>query len=371
MEIKNIKRVKKDNLNQLSYDVSHNGSVANVWFHTDAEQITEDGDIFLSACLLPAMAVGEALVINQPVSPLLLKNVNQLQEIYSSWYPKFKKIQIQAEVKRNTLVPPPTEVASFFSGGVDSFYSLIKNNAEITTLVYVQGFDVWAHETEFLEMVHPRMVEIANRFGKKLITVRTNLHEFSDSFADWALEYHGSALASVAHLLAPTIKKFFVPSTHSFTHFRPWGSNVLTDYLWGTNTIEINYDGAEVGRPGKIKDVCQNSCALETLRVCLDRTSGKYNCGACEKCLRTMLNLHVHDRLQKCEAFSSELTFRQVAQLRIKSDFVKTECQELLKALKRNRPGSVYIKAIKIILIRHELITLWRTVKRISRTVGE
>jgi hypothetical protein len=367
VEIKNIKLGKRDNLNQLSYDVCHNGSVASVWFRTDAERITEDGDIFLSTCLLPAMAVGENLVINKPVSPLLLRNVNQLQEIYSSWHPKFKKIQIKAEGSRNTVVAPPTEVASFFSGGVDSFYSLIKNNAEITTLIYVQGFDVWSHETEFLEKVRPRMVESARQFGKKLITVRTNLHEFSDPFAEWGREYHGSALASVAHLLAPTIKKFFVPSTYSYPHLSPWGSHLLTDPLWSTNTIEIIHDGAEASRPGKMKEVCQNQCALETLRVCLDRTSGKYNCGTCEKCLRTMLNLHVYDRLQQCRTFSNELTFRRVAKICIKSDFVKMEYQELLQALKLNRPGSVHIAAIIMILIRYEITTLWRTAKIIFR----
>ena len=368
MEIRNIKLVKKDSLNQLSYDVCWSGSSAAVWFETTAELEADDGDIFLSTCLLPAMALGETLVIAKPVSPALLENVNQLQDIYSSWYPKFKKIKIQAEVNRNTVAAPPTEIASFFSGGIDSFYSLIKNNHEITALIYVQGFDVWAHETKFLEKVHPRMVKIAREFGKKLITVRTNIHEFSDKFAEWGYEYHGCAMASVAHLLAPTVKKCFVHSSCGYAYLFPLGSHLLTDHLWGTEKISITHDGAEATRPGKVNVVCQNQCALENLRVCLDRTSGEYNCGTCEKCLRTMLNLHVYDMLRNCKTFSNNLTFLKVAKIKMKSE--KMEYQELLKAMKLNRPRSMHITSLKIVLIRCEITTLWRTVKNIFRTIG-
>ena len=371
MEIKNIKLVKDNNFNQLSYDVWHNGSALNIWFHTDAEQIADDGDIFLSALLLPSMMLGETLVIDKPVSPVLMGNVDKLQDIFSSWYPKFHRIEIKAEVNRNTVGPPPTEIASFFSGGVDSFYTLIKNNDEITTLVNVQGFDVWAHETEFLEKVHPRIVKIAKEFDKKLITVRTNIHEFSDKFAEWAFEYHGCALASVAHLLSPAFKKIIIPSSYGYKYLFPFGSHLLTDHLWSTDKVSIVHDGEETNRPGKVRKICQNQSALENLRVCLDRRRGNYNCGTCEKCLRTMLNLYIYDSLQNCNTFSNDLTPRKVAGIKIKSDNVKNEYEEILKELKINRPGSPYIRSVKMVLIRYEIKTLLKKIKSIFAMIGE
>ncbi len=365
MQIQDVKVVKEHNISRLSFNVCYKGTVENVWFTTDAEQIADDGEIFLSSLLLPAMRLGETLVIDKAVSPPLMENVGKLQDIFNSWYPKFQKIAIEGEVSRESSDPSPRGVASFFSGGIDSFYTLIKNNHEITTLVYVQGFDVFAHETEFLEKVHPRVVKVAAEFDKKLITVRTNIHEFSDKFAEWAYEYHGCALASVAHLLSPVIRKIYIPSSCGYKYLLPYGSHLVADQLWSTDKVSISNDGEEATRPSKVKKVCENQSALENLRVCLNRKYGNYNCGKCEKCKRTMLNLYIYDKLQQCKTFSRELSPWKVAQISINSDLVKAEYLETMKALKLNKPGSPYIRAVKIVLIRYELKRLMKIVKGI------
>jgi len=365
MHIQDVKVVKEHNISRLSFNVCYKGTVGSIWFSTDAEQIAGDGELFLSSLLLPAMRLGETLVIDKAVSPPLMENVDKLQDIFSSFYPKFQKIAIETEVRRESSGPSPTEVASFFSGGIDSFYTLIKNNHEITTLVYVQGFDVWAHETEFLEKVHPRVVKIAAEFDKKLITVRTNIHEFSDKFAEWAYEYHRCALASVAHLLSPVIRKIYIPSSCGYKYLLPYGSHLVADPLWSTNKVSIVHDGEEATRPLKVKRVCENQSALENLRVCLNRKYGNYNCGKCEKCKRTMLNLYVYDKLQYCKTFSSELAPWKVARISMNSDLVKAEYLETMKALKLYKPGSPYIWAVKIVLIRYEINRLIKIIKGI------
>lgn len=355
MLIQDVDLVKENDICRLSFNVCYKGKVENVWFSTDAEQIAADGDFFLSTLLLPAMRLGETLVIEKAVSPPLLENVGKLQDIFNSWYPKFEKIAIEADVSRELPDASPRGVACFFSGGIDSFYSLIKNNDEITTLIYVQGFDAWVHETDFLEKVHPRVKKIAAEFGKKLITVRTNIHEFSDKFAEWAYEYHGCALASVAHLLSPVIRKIYIPSSCGYKYLLPYGSHLVADQLWSTNKVDISNDGEESTRPAKVKRVSENRTALENLRVCLNRKYGNYNCGKCEKCQRTMLNLYIYDKLKNCNTFSRKLSLWKVARVKMNSDLVKAEYLETMKALKLNKPGSPYVWAVKFALIRYEI----------------
>ncbi|RPJ03657.1 MAG: hypothetical protein EHM31_00030, partial [Candidatus Aminicenantes bacterium] len=60
--------------------------------------VSRTGDPFLAAALLPAMLKGEPLKLGPglTVSPKLLKNVEVLQGIHSSWNPVFKVIPIEA-----------------------------------------------------------------------------------------------------------------------------------------------------------------------------------------------------------------------------------------------------------------------------------
>ena len=76
-------------------------------------------------------------------------------------------------------------MGTFFSGGVDSFYSLLKHRDEITHLVYVAGLDVNFHKG--LQSVRTlaaaiRIVEkIAEELGIETLVVTTNLKEVVDA----------------------------------------------------------------------------------------------------------------------------------------------------------------------------------------------
>ena len=49
----------------------------------------------------------------------------------------------------------------------------------------------------------------------------------------------------------------------------------------------------EISRMERLRMIAQKREALAGLRVCFNSTSGCYNCGECEKCLRTALALMV------------------------------------------------------------------------------
>ncbi len=98
---------------------------------------------FLAAALLPAMIRGEALEIDSrlTVSPKLLRNLALLQEIHHCWNPAFKIIPIEAATSPSSVLNSGS--ISFFSGGVDSMYTLLKSLREIDYLVFIQGFDFY------------------------------------------------------------------------------------------------------------------------------------------------------------------------------------------------------------------------------------
>ena len=89
--------------------------------------LSQTADAFAIAMLLPSMAAGEPLEIDLPVSETLLFNLVGIQDIFCAWYPgRFQRVAIRAEPRIEQRKPRAQRAASFFSGGVDSFYTLLK-----------------------------------------------------------------------------------------------------------------------------------------------------------------------------------------------------------------------------------------------------
>ena len=56
--------------------------------------------------------------------------------------------------------------------------------------------------------------------------------------------------------------------------------------------------------------------ALGWLRVCYRNPDQAYNCGRCEKCVRTMLSLHALGALEQAPTFANDIDPRTVRRLR-------------------------------------------------------
>ena len=101
--------------------------------------------------------------------------------------------------------------------------------------------------------------------------------------------YHGAGLAAVAYALAPVHRKVIIASSYASADLHPWGSPPLLDPLWSTESLEIVHDGGET-RLEKLRGLAGHPEGLALLRVCWENAD-ENNCGRCEKCLRTMLEL--------------------------------------------------------------------------------
>jgi hypothetical protein len=112
----------------------------------------------------------------------------------------------------------------------------------------------------------------------------------------------------VALLLSPRFAKVYVPASQTYAQLFPLAPHPVLDPLWSNDTTAIVLDGCEASRIDKARRIAGCELALASLRVCYENRAGAYNCGRCEKCLRTMLNLYIAGALARCPTFDRPLT---------------------------------------------------------------
>jgi hypothetical protein len=306
------------------------GFTVRIVIHKEIESPASLGDPFLAACLVPCMFLNESLEVEAPVSSQLLAGINHIQGIFRNWYPKTLN-RIQVITTKITTVDvaqkQPLKSACFFSGGVDSWYSVLNPHNEIGALVTVKGFDIpYADVSIWTELAQSNR-QIANELGKELILVETNLRQFldptqanlgktaTDDF--WGKYLHGAFLAAVGLCLQQHFSNVIVPSSYPYAQLHPWATHPLVDPLWSTGQTHFSHDGCEVNRIEKLTLVAKSKTALRNLRVCFSYSLGRYNCCQCEKCFRTMLALYLLGVLDQASSFDRPLNLRMLETMRL------------------------------------------------------
>ncbi len=322
---------------------------------------------FLAAALLPAMVEGAPLRAVGPVSARLLDALPTIQDIFAAWDRRFQRVPVDADAKGASGSPHPQGVGCFFSGGVDSWYSLLKHLDEITDIIHIQGFDVRLEDRPLRTKVTAVIRQVADEFRKPLIEVETNLRAFADSRVEWKY-YHGAALASVALVLSPRFRKVYVPSTQSYFALAPMGSHPLLDPLWSTEEIEIVHDGCEATRVEKVIRIAACETALRTLRVCWENRGGAYNCGRCRKCLRTMIALRVAGALERCGSLPHVLDLAAVSRIELETPAGREYIEQALRTLRaQSIDDPALVTSLRDCLSAKYYRGIWPVARRVKR----
>jgi hypothetical protein len=237
---------------------------------------------------------------------------------------------------------------------VDSLHTFLKHEQEITTLVYVHGFDVDFNDDTLRKKVSDALRAFAAKTGKSLIEVETNLRDFTDQYGDWGEKIHGAALASVALLLDSLLERIYIPSSYAYSELFPWASHPLVDPLWSTETIQIVHDGCEATRFEKVMSIAGDDRALSTLRVCWENRNDAYNCGECEKCLRTMTALKILGALDRCPTFQTPFDQASIRRFELKSHGAGLFWKDNCKAAIEHKQDDI-AAALKIALDRYDV----------------
>ena len=301
-----------------------------LWYRFSAEQKdfvdTENGDPFVAVALLPAMRLGEPLQVEAPVSQRLLDSTRILQSVYHDWDRTLSEVPVRLLLyvmqRLAPWTPVPMSGSSSLWGSIPSIFLLLKNltthstdEDRITHLILLTDMisTMASGIPQFSDTWPTNGTQVAKMLDKKVVHVATNLREFSDRFVDWGRLYHGAALASFGLALEPEFKTIYMAGGHQPRHLHPWG--LLPCTLCGPLKVYVlSPRVAKPGRVEKIRFLAQFPIAMETLRVCFNNPNNEYNCGKCEKCVRTRILLAHSRSTREVQDLSSRHRYRRCSE---------------------------------------------------------
>lgn len=300
-----------------------------------------DASPFLPPLYLMSMFTGERLTIDGPVSARLLEATEEIADVCSSFWPgRMRRVAVDAPAQQ---VPCGRDTyGCFFSGGVDSWYSVLTE----------PGFTHLLHLTTF----HPPPIRAAKRqavddaaagLPQQVVHIDTNVYEWRPGRLGHQ-RLTGAYLAAVA--LASGVRRVAVPSTAMRGELGPLGSHPLLDRLFSTERTELVHHGAP-SRLQKVQTLAHFPEVLDLLDVCALEDEA-VNCGACEKCLRTMLELHAAGAPAGNGRFARPLRPERVAALR---RVPRRYWTEALHALGESALDRRLAAAVSIALARSDL----------------
>ncbi len=363
-----------------------------VYFETTSEfgdALFLNPNSFLLACALPAMRYGEKrIALDASISPEIKDGLINSMKCLINWQVKKRQIiEIEAPLETEVLfTDKPPRAGALFSGGIDALAMVRDNHLNFASdhpryikdgiLVYgvLQGENEF--EPNFQNVINA-VSAMAEDAGIKLIQVYTNAYahfrDLDPDFSFWRFEYHGSFLAAIAHAFATRLSVASIASTYDFANLEPWGSHPLLDPLYSTTSLQIRHENAALSRLEKTQLVGEWDIALKHLRVCNEKESyseGNYNCGNCEKCVRTMTAFLSLGLLEQISTFKDkDVSKEKLVNTCYLSDNYEENCyRELIKPLTDiNRLDLV--DGIEQISKRYHQQDLKGMIKRLDRTL--
>lgn len=300
--------------------------------------ITCDASPFAAALLIPSMKMGQDLVIEGSISAKLAEGMREIIEFVVPWNIGLEPISVKATETKPDEGTAALRNASFFSGGVDSFYTYLKHKEEgqekIDCFILANGFDISLKNPKLWDLTCETVGNVAEKEKIEVIKVESNIRDLIEPAEIWDYT-HGGCLAALGLALRQGIGKVFVPSSLAYGQLLPWGSRPEMDPLWSTENISFIHDGAETQRVYKANYIAQSPLVLQNLRVCYLNERGKFNCGVCDKCLRTMINLRIAEKLEQSETFPHQIDLELVRKLKVSGKQNATLHNENLQELEK------------------------------------
>ena len=336
MRIENLRSDRKGDRARVTATViweDCNRSAYDLYFETAvdfADYLVCNPDAFFLGCVIPAMHYGETrLFIDAEICPEVRNGMVTVMSWLRLWFRGGVGELVRLETRtRGALRQPAVERAGFFfSGGVDSFATFRKNRLTVPPGhsryfqdgVVAFGLDI--DDPQAFAHVLSHLSAVAKQAEIRLIPVYTNVYlpyrkeDAGNKFSFWMLEFHGAALAAIAHALAGRLTNVSIASTGSIPILRYLGAynipnigtHPLLDHNFSSAELLIHHDGVELSRLDKIRLIADWDLALNNLRVCnkfRQYSHDSLNCGRCEKCVRTKLALFALGALDRVNLFA-------------------------------------------------------------------
>ena len=358
----------------VAADVHTDDAVHHLWIASPQGALTPRDDLTPWAMtLLPyVMRKQMPLHLAGAVDEVLLSNLSAVQGILSGWYPR-RMHQVEVTAERTIATVPAAGRGAFFSGGVDSFFTLSQAPSPLDAIVLVGGFDIPLEKPERTDRAAVAARKAAEEFGTTAVVISTNLRSIaeagrsSEPVTSWGYEQHGASLAAVSYTLRATLGEELIASAYAGQDLHPWGSHPSLDPLWSSSAQRIVHDTTAVSRVEKVAAIMRYTSAREGLRVCW-MDADTYNCGVCEKCVRTRINLRATGHDGSCQTLPV-LSMDEVRSLRLVDEGSRIFAEENLRYLRGSTRGDEELEiALKKAIDRGARAGRW--IPRVDRIPG-
>lgn len=286
-----------------------------MWYRVEKEYgqylTAERADAFIVALLPYALSHSLDIESSQVMSAKLY---HQLKGYLIPALAKFTKayhpIELRSRLCHDEL-PNAGAVGTGMSGGVDSYYTILKNyNTENSAynLTHLTFFNVGSHGDnggeKARELFKKRITDAkanAEHLGLPLVIVDSNISEYlmMDHLATHTYRSCSAVLA-----LQKLFAVYLFSSGHDLTEFCVSSEvcashDILNVHCLATENTDFYLSGLQERRIDKELFLADQKEARERLNVCV---VDEHNCSRCEKCLRTMIGLYALGRLDDFSA---------------------------------------------------------------------
>ncbi|MCE2570305.1 hypothetical protein [Motilimonas eburnea] len=320
--------------------------------------------------LLPIALVKQEqhLHIEGALCPDSLANATSILKLFQLWYqhPHLPKITAQSYQVQQ---PTSTKAGLFLSGGVDSMASFCRSvqtypadhPRRFAHAFFVYGMDLGdpnkpdARKT-YQQTVHA-LTQFLQPYGCTLVPVTTNVRQLYGHWRFYADYHFGPLMAGIAHALSAKTSEFTIALDNQIQNYVPRGSHPLLNKYFSSSFLTSQGLLEAYTRLEKYAFFEGVPDAIGYLRVCHSPpTNSQYtNCGQCEKCVRTKLELLVNGYLEQGTNFADQaITVQHLQQIQL-SNILELEYYQ---AIETALTAQQYDELAKI--IRAKLTKAWR-----------
>jgi hypothetical protein len=308
-----------------------------------AADLQPSPDAFLLIGLPIACWMGERRVqVEGSVCTALRENLGEAMRLYAHWYERVEPLAVEATTGFCVTTPrAPRRTAAYLSGGVDSLATLRTNREAyplehpdaIREAIFVRGLygndhladgELRPERARDYDQSIQRLQTFAARVHLDLAVLTTNARQL---YPDWPAYRDigwGAVLVAQAHALSARCTDVQISSSGLPLPIPPHGSHPLLDGLYSTAALQAAYPLPFRSRFEKLALLADWPTGLQVLDVCFrdHAPDGRpLNCGACSKCMRTMLGLLALGRLAETPTFpQDDLTAQQVLHMPMPGD---------------------------------------------------
>ena len=313
-----VNKVKIDH-NKISVDYSVSNTLSKYFnleeeFFVEFEENIEDVPKGIAVIpfvvnILPIIWLTDSILELRELDEAFYYSINEFKKGYIDMY---ENVNFKGKVIVKELVDcsynPTEKCATFFSGGLDSYSTLVNHLDDKPDLVSLWGSDVTFEDEEGWQKVKKNIIEVGEKYNLKPVFIKSSFRRFIDEgmltqdFIQilndnwWHGVQHGIGL--IGHI-APYAWKYQLSTQYIASSFSSKSGKVTcASYPTIDNYIKfgscnIVHDQFEFDRQDKIEYIvkyCKEKRDKILLRVCWISSGGE-NCCKCEKCYRTIIGI--------------------------------------------------------------------------------